>query len=212
MDNNYDNLNNNKYKNRSTCIIALICGLIMIVLVGYSIYYFGNLSNDNIFLDDSKEEESNNNKENSSDDFNENEDTYKNNENDNTENDENNEINSFDTVDSYFKQLDINDFVNFIENKENFILVISQTLCSHCTNYKPKVEEIANNYKLIIYYIEYDLLSEDSKNIFNSYVDFSGTPTTLFYNNGEELFDNRISGNVSSDRLINILRTNNYIK
>ena len=106
----------------------------------------------------------------------------------------------------------MDDFVSLINNKQDFILVISQTWCSHCTNYKPKVKEVANNNKVIIYYIEYNMLSDVDKNTFDNYVIFSGTPTTVFFKNGLELIDLKIEGNITIKKLENTLINNGYIK
>jgi len=247
----------------------LILGIIFVVLLGASIYYFNTLSGENNHLDtfnqdkdsqfDNNEKDTDNDDEsdnNSSDDSdnilnnnnsnsinqNDKNENSSGNESDNTSSDDNDNIlnnnnsnninqndkneNSSDNDDesdnssddssinseiNYFKELNVNDFVSLIDNKEDFVLVISQTWCSHCTNYKPKVEDVANNNKVIIYYIEYNMLSENEKNIFNGYVEFLGTPTTVFFKDGTELVDAKIEGDTTSKKIESILKDNGYI-
>lgn len=252
----------------------LILGIIFVILLAASIYYFNTLSGDNDHLDtfnqnednqpdnNEKDTDNDNNTDDESDNNNSDDnnnilnnsnsnsinqndknDNSGNNESDNNSSDDNDNIlnnnnsnninqndkneNSSDNDDesdnssddssinseiNYFKELSVNDFVSLIDNKEDFILVLSQTWCSHCTNYKPKVEKVANNYKIVVYFIEYNLLSEDDKNILNGYIDFYSTPTTVFFNDGIEILDARISGDIDIEEIENIFRNNGYIK
>lgn len=113
---------------------------------------------------------------------------------------------------SYFINLDYEDVMKKIDNKENFVLVLSQTTCNHCASYKPKIEEVANEYKINIYYMEVDLLSDDEKKEFVSHVSFSSTPSTVFISNGiEKTAANRINGDASKDKIIKKLKSNGFI-
>ena len=40
-----------------------------------------------------------------------------------------------------------------IDNKEDFVITLSQTTCSHCEMYKPKLKKVANKYDILIYYM-----------------------------------------------------------
>ena len=79
---------------------------------------------------------------------------------------------------NYFNEIEYNDLIEKIENKENLIVLISQTTCGHCASYKPKLESVANDYKINIYYIDVDLLSKEDKNELESYISFDSTPIT----------------------------------
>ena len=72
--------------------------------------------------------------------------------------------------------------------------------------------EVANNNKVVVYYIEYNMLSENDKNVFNGYVEFLGTPTTVFFKDGVEVVDARIDGDTNEDRIESVFRDNGYIK
>lgn len=113
---------------------------------------------------------------------------------------------------NYFKKIELNDVIDLINNKEDFVIVISQTTCGACTRYKPKVENVAKKNKLTIYYIEYNLLFDSEKKTLLNYIPFSGTPNTAFFKDGKELTNLRIVGNiVEEDEFEKILRDNNYI-
>ena len=113
---------------------------------------------------------------------------------------------------SYFNAISFDEIIDKIENKEDFVVVISQTTCSHCASYKPKVEDIANEHKVDIYYIDVDLLTEEENNEFKSYINFSSTPTTVFIKNGEEVTAaNRINGDASREKIEKKLKNNGFI-
>ena len=111
-------------------------------------------------------------------------------------------------------ELDVNQVKEKIDNKESFILCISATYCSHCKEYKPKLEDISKEYRMDIYYIDFDKYSDEEQSLFRDYVSFDGsTPVTLFIKNGkEETTVNRINGNVSKDKIISKFKSNGFIK
>ena len=111
-------------------------------------------------------------------------------------------------------ELNVNQVKEKIDNKESFILCISATYCSHCKEYKPKLEDISKEYRMDIYYIDFDKYSDKEQELFRNYVSFDGgTPVTLFIKNGEEETTvNRINGNVSKDKIISKFKSNGFIK
>lgn len=99
-----------------------------------------------------------------------------------------------------------------IDNKEKFVLVVTQTGCSHCMAYLPVLEEVGEEYKLTFYDINMTNLSDDEKTEFNKLVRISGTPTTIFYTNGEEESTTaRLVGEKTKDKIINRLKSEGYI-
>lgn len=111
-------------------------------------------------------------------------------------------------------KLDYKDIVNKIDNKESFVLCVSRTTCSHCQSYKPKLQKVANKYNIKIYYTDIDTYNKDELNDFNFRITFDGgTPVTLFIKNGEEKTTaTRIIGDVSSEKIIDKLKKNDFIK
>lgn len=115
---------------------------------------------------------------------------------------------------SYFDEITYEEITEKLDNKESLVLLISQTTCTHCNSYKPKLEDVANEYKINVYYIDIDLLDEDEYDDLNSRLSFasSGTPLTIFLKNGEETtVANRIKGDSSKDKIIKKLKSNGFI-
>ena len=99
-----------------------------------------------------------------------------------------------------------------IDNKEKFVLVITQTGCSHCMAYLPVLDEIGKDYKLTFYDINMTNLSDEEKTEFNKLVRISGTPTTIFYTDGEEkTTTSRLVGEKTKEKIINRLKSEGYI-
>lgn len=118
------------------------------------------------------------------------------------------------SYDSNLIEINYNELKEKIDNKEDFVLCISRTTCTHCQDYKPKLKKVGYKYKIYIYYIDVDLLSDDDLNKFKTSVSFDGsTPITVFFKNGEEKTTaTRIEGDVSEEKIISKLKTNGFIK
>ena len=110
------------------------------------------------------------------------------------------------------KELKSNEVIEKIKNKEDFVLCVAQTTCSHCEMYKPKLKKLANKYDIFIYYINIDKLNKKEEKEFNKYIYTDGTPVTIFFKNGEEeTTANRINGNASSKKVEDTLKKYNFI-
>lgn len=120
----------------------------------------------------------------------------------------------FNSWNSNFIKLDYEQIMAKIENKENFVLCISAKDCTHCRSYKPKLRKIANDYKINIFYVDIDALSKEDYDNFKEKFSFNGeTPITIFIKEGEEkTIATRIEGDVSSEKIINKLKKNGFIK
>lgn len=113
---------------------------------------------------------------------------------------------------SYLREIKYDEFTEKISNKESFVLLLSQTTCSHCMDFKPKLANVAKEYKLEIYYIETNLLSKSQHEELNKLFSFDGTPTTIFITQGEEkTAASRINGDVSEQKIISKLKSNGFI-
>ena len=114
---------------------------------------------------------------------------------------------------SYLVEVKSSEVIEMMKNKEDFVLLISQTTCNHCASYKPKLEDIANEYKIKMYYIQVDLLNADESKEFSSYLNYSSTPVTVFIKNGEEkTAATRIVGNQSINTIKMKLKANGWIE
>lgn len=113
----------------------------------------------------------------------------------------------------YFVSVDYKELNKKIENKDSFMLCVSSTTCSHCAEFKPKLKEIANKYKVELYYTDIDLYSDTDSKEFSSIYNVTGTPTTLIFIDGKETsVMNRIEGDVNKDKIINTLKKYNFIE
>ena len=111
------------------------------------------------------------------------------------------------------KKVNYNKVNSMMENKESFILCISRTTCSHCNDFKPKLNEVAKKYNKTIYYIDIDKETEENQNKFNELISFDGsTPTTVFIKDGEEQTTaNRIEGDTTKSVIIKKLKEKKVI-
>lgn len=100
-----------------------------------------------------------------------------------------------------------------IENKDDFVLCVSASKCIHCQEYKPKLKKVAKEYEITIYYTNTDSFTKEEYATFKKDFSFDGgTPTTIFFKNGEETTTaNRINGNVKIEKIINKLKNNGFI-
>ena len=110
-------------------------------------------------------------------------------------------------------ELTYDEFVQKIDNEESFVLCVSRTTCSHCATYKPKLENVAKDYGIDLYYIDIDKYSDEEQEEFVKVINFNDTtPTTVFLKNGKETTaSNRINGDVSTNRIIDKLKSNDFI-
>lgn len=103
-------------------------------------------------------------------------------------------------------------------NKEDFVLYIGSTNCSHCQSYKPKLESVIRSNSLTVYYLDISKITEEQYNSLSKLVTFSGTPHTVFIENGsikevgEEGNTYSIEGDRDIDYIKLIFKKNGYIK
>ena len=82
-------------------------------------------------------------------------------------------------------QITYDEYETMVDNGDAFIVIIERAGCSFCVQYMPIVEEVANEKKIPIHYIDTDTLTSEEYNLLgtkNSYLKRNqwGTPTTLF--------------------------------
>lgn len=100
-----------------------------------------------------------------------------------------------------------------IKTQDSFILVIFKDGCTHCENYLPVFNDIAEEYNITAYKMNLTALSSADYSYLNGFVANIGTPLTMFFEKGTETSSlNRIEGNVSRDKIISRLKIMGYIK
>lgn len=107
----------------------------------------------------------------------------------------------------------VSDLKTKIRNQETFMLVLSQTGCSHCEQYLPELDRTLQEYDLKAYVLNITNNSDEDNKTLGQIVNFSGTPTTLFFTDGKEKTAlNRFVGYVSKAKLVERLQSLGYIK
>ena len=91
-----------------------------------------------------------------------------------------------------------------VKNGDAFVVVIERTGCSYCQMYMPIIEEVANEQKIAVTYLNTDNMTEDEMtklSTTNKYLKKNqwGTPTTLFML-GDRIVDS-IGGYVEKDSI-----------
>ena len=114
---------------------------------------------------------------------------------------------------SNLKSLSYSELKDKLENKEKFFFVVIRDGCSFCEAFIPRVEEVLDEYNIVGYKLNISDMSEDEYKEFDEIWDVSGTPTTIFIEDGSETsVMQRIDGSVSKDKFKTRLEQNEYIK
>lgn len=118
-------------------------------------------------------------------------------------------------LDKHLIEIKFSELQKKVDNKETFILVLTQTDCSHCMEYKPTLKKVLAEYDIYAYElnISEDKISKEDKAKLKQIANTSGTPTTVFITNGEEkTTSTRLVGNRPSSDIIKRLKAMGYIK
>ena len=117
-------------------------------------------------------------------------------------------------LDKHLVEISVSELQEKINNKDTFILVVTQTDCSHCEAYKPIVKDVFKEYNITGYELNTAKIAEKDKDLYTELVpNIKGTPTTVFFKDGEETtVVNRIEGTVKRDKVVNKLKSLAYIE
>ena len=124
------------------------------------------------------------------------------------------ELNKQEKIDSsYLIELSFEELEKKINNKETFMLIYTQTTCSHCHEFKPTLKRALAEQKFYGYEIVLDKLKNNEKAKLNDIANVSGTPTIVFIKDGQEIdTSTRLVGIKSKDEVINKLKYLGYIE
>ena len=113
-----------------------------------------------------------------------------------------------------YTEISYTDLNKMLDDKESFVLFIGSATCTHCASYKVTLNKVIDENNVDgVYYIDVDNLSEKDTSSLQAKFPFSGTPTTIFIEKGEEESTfNRIEGEASYSEIVDALTENNYIK
>ena len=111
-----------------------------------------------------------------------------------------------------YHEIDYAEFNKMVENNESFPLVIGSSTCSACSLFKPTMESFISKYQIEVFYIDISKLSEDDYNFFKSTIGFSSTPTTIFFEDGNQTsVYYRIVGSESFSGVVEAYKRMGYI-
>lgn len=112
-----------------------------------------------------------------------------------------------------YQETNYDKIMEMFEAKENFVLFIGSSQCSHCQTYKPKLEAVIKVNQIKVYYIDVNKLSSEENAKLESYVPYSGTPYTVFIENGKVKENGtHIVGDHDIDYIKKVFQKNGYIK
>lgn len=112
-----------------------------------------------------------------------------------------------------YDEIDYEQYKTMIKNKDSFILFIGSSECSHCTSYKKTLNKVIKEYDVDVKYLDLSKMSDKENNEFKSQISFTGTPTTIFVEKGEEKSHyNRIVGDQSYEKIVDKFKDNGYIE
>lgn len=116
-------------------------------------------------------------------------------------------------------QLTLDEAFQKIDDKENFIFIVTQSTCSYCNSFKKTLVPFLKEHKDIPFYeIEIDMLGEMKADVDKNFVKLQekvtefggGTPEMFCYENGK--LKKSISGEISEVALNNFMIDCGYIK
>lgn len=112
-----------------------------------------------------------------------------------------------------FTEITYSEYEDKMNSEEPFLVVVVRDGCGYCEMYEPILKEVAEEYKLPIYYINMTNLNNEEYTALgtsNSYFKKNqgnwGTPTTLFMKGKEAI--KTIPGYVDKDKLVDFVKEN----
>lgn len=117
-------------------------------------------------------------------------------------------------ADKHLVEISIGELQEKVNNKDTFILVVTKDGCSYCESYKPVIKDVLEEYDVVAYELnQTKLTTKEDQNAYEELVpNITGTPTTVFFKNGEEItVSNRLIGAVKRDKVVDRLKALGYI-
>lgn len=111
----------------------------------------------------------------------------------------------------YIKEISLNDVIDKQEDKDSFILYIKQTDCEHCKEFTPTLMSVLRENDIKAYALNLTDLTEEEMEIYTDTFDVNGTPTVLFFDEGNESLI-RIEGAQSKAKVESKLESTGFIK
>lgn len=111
--------------------------------------------------------------------------------------------------------IDYKGFKSVATSNENMILVLGQTTCGYCIKAKPILNKIADDYGIVINYLNITNLSSEENGKLSKYISYLGendwgTPLTLIVKNGTVI--DSANGLLDENGYIKLFKDNGFIK
>lgn len=111
-----------------------------------------------------------------------------------------------------YTEINYEQYVQKLEDKETFSMVIGSATCKACAIFKGTMEKFIEKYQVEVFYIDISKLENEEYSTLKTQISFDGTPTTIFISNGEVTsFYNRIDGSAGLSTVTNAFKNNGYI-
>lgn len=115
--------------------------------------------------------------------------------------------------DNYLIELSYKELEEKIKNKDSFMLIYTQSTCSHCHQFKPVLKKTLAKQNFYGYEIVIDKLETSDRAKLNDIANVNNTPTIVFIKDGEEInSSSRLVGARSEEEIINKLKYLGYIE
>lgn len=111
-----------------------------------------------------------------------------------------------------YEEINYSEYSDLIEKKENFILYLGSSNCSHCQNFKPTLEKIIKEYQLDVKYVDISTLTEKEYAVLKNKTKLQGTPTVVFVEDGIVQTSPKIQGDVSYTVALEKFKESGYVK
>ena len=111
---------------------------------------------------------------------------------------------------SNLKIIDYNQTKTKLLYKDTFILVVTQTSCIHCHDYKPVLNKVLESKDILGYELDVQVLSQEDKEAALKKLDVDTTPQTLFFVNGVEKKEYRLKGKATSKEIEDVIKKLKY--
>lgn len=113
--------------------------------------------------------------------------------------------------DKYIHDIGLSDVIDKMDNKDSFILYIKQTDCEHCKAFTPDFISVLSQNNIEAYSLNLSNLSEEENNTYSELFDVEGTPTVLFFEDGNESLI-RIQGEQTKAKIKSKIKSAGFIK
>jgi len=111
-----------------------------------------------------------------------------------------------------YTELNYDQVIDKINNKETFAIVFGSDTCSACANYRVTMKEVIKEKNIEIFYLDINKLDDQTYAKMYSKFVITSTPTTVFIKNGVETSSHdRIIGAAKYSHIINDLKKHGFI-